>query len=246
VLFYGINVGNPKYADVDFRQAIVQAVDREALAALVPSGILANGLIPMGVPGHREDACAERCAHNPEAAAELLATAFPSGVVPTVNLDYFESAGTDIAVAEAIEVSAQAIKADLETVGIPVELRPKPFDEYSAFVTSSDQELFLFGWPGIAPIADSYISPLFLTNSLDNVTAFGSEAVDAGIAAARAWPDVDDRIEAYQAVEDSILAAMPIMPFVQFETVQVVGDSVAGFVPQLDGTFVVAQVSISR
>jgi ABC-type oligopeptide transport system substrate-binding subunit len=57
-LFYGFNLKNPKFADARFRQAIVAAVDREAIVKVVygPSAKVLRGLIPEGVPGAQPDA----------------------------------------------------------------------------------------------------------------------------------------------------------------------------------------------
>lgn len=239
VLFYGINVGNPTYADRDFREALVRAVDREAVAEVFgdyTSGRVLNGLLPEGVEGHRVDACAEACAHDPDAARALLEEAFGDGERPTVRLDYFEG--------EREQAMAESIKADLEEVGLEVRLRPRPAAEYDRFVVSSDQEVFLFGWPGLVTSADPYLAPLFMTDSADNVTAFGSDAIDAGIAAARGTADPEDRAEAYRGIESAILGQSPVIPLVQFDTAAVVSDRVAGFTPRIDGTFVVEQVEV--
>lgn len=238
--FFGINVGNPTYADADFREAIVRAVDRQAIVDdLIPNGTALNGTVVEGVPGFAEDPCGEVCAHDPEAAADLLGDAFDDPEdIPTVNLDFYEG--------ERERGLAEAIAEDLEAVDIPVELRPHEVGEYKTFVTSSDQEVFLFGWVGIAPTADSYLAPLFLSGSPDNVTAFGSEAVDAGLAAARAFETAEERAEAYAAVEETILAEAPVIPLVQMQTLAVVSDRVTGWLPQLDGTFVVGEVGIEE
>ncbi len=239
VLFYGINVGNPTYADRDFREALVRAVDREAVVEVFgehSSGRKLNGLIPEGVGGHREYPCGEVCSHDPDAARALLEEAFGDGERPTVRLDFFEG--------EREQAMAEAIKEDLEEVGLEVRLRPRPAEEYDRFVVSSDQEVFLFGWPGLVTTADPYLAPLFLTDSADNVTAFGSDAIDAGLAAARGTADAEERAEAYSALETAILGQAPVIPLVQFETAAVVSDRVSGFVPRIDGTFVVEGVEV--
>lgn len=236
--FYGINVGNPKYASHDFREAIIRAIDREAIVEeFFPSGIGLNGTVVEGVPGFAEDPCGEVCAYDPEAAEALVGEAFPDADVPTVNLDFYEG-DTERGVAEAIA-------ADLDAVGITSELRSHEVGDYETFVTSGDQEVFLFGWVGIAPTADSYVAPLFLTGSEDNVFSFSSEAIDAGIAAARAFETREERAEAYAAVESSIMAEAPVVPLVQVRTLAVVSDRVTGWLPQLDGTFVVGEVGLT-
>lgn len=99
---------------------------------------------------------------------------------------------------------------------------------------------------GIAPSADSYLAPLFLSGSPDNVTAFSSDPVDAGIAVARAFEDPADRAEAYQRVEEAVMAQVPVVPLAQVATLAVVSDRVSGWQPQLDGTFVASAVRVGE
>ena len=130
-LFYGFNLKNPKFADVRFRQAIVAAIDRDAIVRVVygPSAKVLRGLIPEGIPGAQADACAERCARDPERSRALLAAAFPAGkAVPEVQID-FDDDGTQRAV-------AQAIQANLRDVGIPAALRPHTYADYLRFAIS--------------------------------------------------------------------------------------------------------------
>src|SRR5690606_26287130 len=113
--FYGINIGDEKYQDRDFRRAIVQAVDRRAIVdEHFPTGAALNGTVVRGVPGFQADPCGAVCAHSPSTAEELLARAFPDGDVPEVTLDFYEG--------ERERAVAEAIAADLEAVGIPTKL----------------------------------------------------------------------------------------------------------------------------
>jgi peptide/nickel transport system substrate-binding protein/oligopeptide transport system substrate-binding protein len=235
--FYGINVGDPTYESEEFRRAIVQAIDRQAIVEeSFPTGVPLNGTVVEGVPGFQENACGEFCAYDPDAAEALLEEEFGDDDPPTVRLDFYEG--------ERERHVAQRIADDLGEVGIEAELRPHDPADYETFVTGGDQEVFLFGWVGIAPTADSYLAPLFLTGSPDNVTAYGTTVIDASIAAARQFPTIEERAEAYQSVEEVIMAAVPVIPLVQVKTLSVVSERVVGWSPQLDGTFVISEVEL--
>jgi ABC-type transport system substrate-binding protein len=235
--FFGINTADEAYGARDFRAAIVRSIDRAALVEeFYPTGRLLNGTVVDGVSGYQEDPCGEVCAYDPEAAEALVEEEFGGDEPPTVQLDFYEgSRERDV---------AAAIQADLAEVGIEAELRPHPAAEYETFVTSGDQGIFLFGWVGIAPTADSYLAPLFLSGSPDNVTSFGSEVIDATIAAARQFPTAEERATAYQAVEETIMGRVPVIPLVQVDTLAVTSARVQGWQPQLDGTFVVGSVTL--
>ena len=118
-LFYGFNLADPRFADVRFRQAIVQAIDRGDRARGLPGrGPAAARHRPRGGPRRRSVRGAAGCAYDPAAARALLAQAFPAGGVPEVPIDFPDGAD-ETAVAGIIE-------QNLEAVGIPAVLRPHP------------------------------------------------------------------------------------------------------------------------
>ena len=55
-LFYGFNLKNPKFADPRFREAIVRAIDREAIVKRVYKNTVrpSIGVVPMGTLGRAE------------------------------------------------------------------------------------------------------------------------------------------------------------------------------------------------
>jgi ABC-type transport system substrate-binding protein len=239
-LFYGFNLKNPKFADVRFRQAIIAAIDRDAIVRVVygPSATVLKGLIPQGVPGAQPDACGDRCGHDPNRARALLADAFPAGkAVPDIQID-FDDDGTQRAVAEAIQ-------ANLHDVGITATLRPHTYADYLRFAISGQQEMFRLGWIGAYPTADAFLTPLFQTGLRDNITGFTSTPIDNTLKNARAEPDDAKRIVAYQSAEKQILDQMPIIPLAQFQfesvsSARVSGLSVTGF-----GTFDASKVRVA-
>ncbi|HTJ76168.1 MAG TPA: ABC transporter substrate-binding protein [Acidimicrobiales bacterium] len=238
-LFYGFNLKNPKFADVRFRQAIVAALDRDAILRVVygPSATVLNGLVPQGVPGAQPDACGDRCAHNPDRARALLADAFPAGKpVPEIQLD-FDDDGTQRAV-------AQAMQANLRDVGITANLRPHTYADYLRFAVSGQQELFRLGWIGAYPTADAFLTPLFKSATRDNITGFSSPPVDATLNNGRAEPDEAKRLGAYQAAEKLVLDQMPIIPMAQFQFESVASARVSGLVVTGMGTFDATKVRV--
>lgn len=237
-LFYGMNLKNPMFGDVRFRQAIVRAVDRQAIVAAVyrETASPLDGIVPAGVPGHQDDPCGTRCAHDPDAAKALVQQAFGAGKPPTVNVDFDEGASQ--------EAVAGVIKRDLEAVGIPVALRPKPFDEYQKFAVGGEQQLFAFGWIGVYASPGAYLAPLFKSNGLDNVTGFSDAGIDAELAAARTEKDVTRRNALFAQAEQGILSLSPIIPIAQFKTEAVVAKRVKGLTMAVDGTFDAEAVTV--
>jgi ABC-type transport system substrate-binding protein len=231
-LFFAFNVVNPAFADSRFRQAMLQAVDRDALVkAVYPDrGEVLTGVVPDGVPGHAADPCGPPCAYDVAAAKALLAQVFPPPATPpAVQIDYYQ--GTDT------EAAASAIATDLQAVGIPAAKRPHTFDEYQTFATSGQEQLFLFGWAGVYQAPDAYLDPLFAGGSADNVTGLNDPAINQLLATARSTLDPTARAAANRQAEAAITTAAAVIPVVQFLTTSVVAKRVRDLVLQVDGTF---------
>ncbi|MGI8661767.1 MAG: ABC transporter substrate-binding protein [Acidimicrobiales bacterium] len=235
-VFFAFNLLDPAFADVRLRQAIVKAIDRAAIVKAVYPDIAEplEGLIPDGVAGHSADACGAVCHYDVDAAKQLVAQAFPDGVVPTVHLDY--------ATAPVADAVAGAIETALVAAGIPVDKRPKVAADYDQFATSGQEGLFQFGWVGLYPDADAYLVSLFTGGSRDNAMGFTQPEVDAQLAAARSSADPAARVEAFQKAESMILSAAPIVPIAQLLTRVVLSPKVNDLKLSIGGTFAANEV----
>lgn len=237
-LFFGMNLSSPSLGNPVLRQAILAAIDRDAIVeAVYPD--LAEPLptvVPVGVAGHDPDHC-KGCAHDPEGAAAKVRFAFPDGNVPVINIDFDEST--------AQEAMAKIIAGDLEEAGIPTELRPLPLEEYKRFVVSGSQELFSFGWIGAYGSPDAYLAPLFGSAANDNLTDYRSAEVDGFLTRARRGTDAAENGERWVAAEARILAAAVVVPIAQFRTQVVLAERVQGFAHAVDGTVDWAQVQVT-
>jgi ABC-type transport system substrate-binding protein len=240
-LFYAFNMRMEKFAPISFRRAILRAIDRDAIVTDVYGGTVTrlDGVIPAGIPGQQDGVCGGACEHDPERAEALLEEAWPEGNIPTVSIDFDEGAPQD--------AIAERISEDLEDVGIPTALRPRPFEtsggedegevDYQTFVASGEQQLFRLGWIGAYPSPEAYLSPLFTSNAPDNVIGFSNETVDQLLNDARATLDRDARLDLYRQAEREVMGRVLIIPLVQFQTHMVVSPRVQGLQVSVAGTF---------
>jgi len=233
--FLGMNLASPTFANPQFRQAIVRAIDRtKVISAGLPGLLPSSAVVPIDVPGSMIDPCGDPCRYGPDQSKVLLAQAFPDGQVPVVEIDTSDGLG-DVA-------AANSVRDQLVAVGIPAEVKSMPFAEYQTFVTTGNEQLFRTGWVGLAPSAGAYLGPLFRSNSLDNLTAFSAPDIDAELAAAAAEPDADKRNEAYGVIEQAILGLTPIVPLGSYRSAVALSAGVRDYVAKLDGTFDIARV----
>ena len=239
--FFAFNLAQPVFADVRFRRAIVQAVDREALAAQLSGRSPSDGIVPPGVPGFVDDACGEVCAYDPSAASALVAEAFPDGNVPSIEIAVPDDPTSPVPQRQLAETMATQLGA----VGIPATVVAKPLFEFRRYAVSGQAQLFSYGWQGMAPDADAFLTPQFRTDAPDNVTRLASPDVDALLAAARAQPDPELRAQAYAEAEKQILALVPVVPLAAFRTNAVASEAVRELHPRLDGTFDVTVVWVA-
>ena len=233
--FFGMNLASPTFANPQFRQAIVKAVDRTKVVAAGLAGVVPGpAVVPPGVPGSSADPCGDPCTFAPDQAKALLAQAFPDGQVPLVEVDTSDGAGDIFA--------AGYVRDQLIAAGIPSTVRVFGFADYQHFVTTGNQQLFHTGWVGLAPTAGAYLDPLFRSNSLDNLTAFNVPDVDAKLAAAAAEPDATARSADYAAIEQTILGQSPVLPLGSYRSSVAMVSGVQDYAQGLDGTFDVDRV----
>jgi ABC-type transport system substrate-binding protein len=237
-LFFGLRLTSPNLAATGMRQAIAAAIDRAAIVRAVYPDLAQplSTVVPDGVPGRSADPCPD-CGHDADRARSLLAAAFPGGQVPTVAIDFDQS--------PAQEAMAKIVASDLQAVGIPTQLRPKPLEEYKRFVVSGGQELFSFGWIGGYGSPDAYLAPLFGSAANDNLTGLAAPAVDLELAAARAATDPAVARQHWLSVESLVLSQAVVVPIAQFRTQAVLADRVHGFHAAVDATVDWSQVWVS-
>jgi ABC-type transport system substrate-binding protein len=230
-IYFGFNMHDPTFADVRFRQAIVQAVDRESLVNAVYFGVLTDlpSIVPSGVAGADPARCGAGCAHDPTAAAALLAQAFPNGGVPEVFIDVPDGADETAA--------AGAIEQDLEAIGIPTTIRPHPSTEYLTFAVSGAQAVVSLGWVGVSPTAADYLDRLYRSDSTDNITGFADAGVDALLAQAATTQDAEARLDLLAQAESAVLAMAPTLVLAQSQVLAVAHDDVHDLVVGVTGTF---------
>lgn len=241
--FFAFNLQNLAYRVEPFRKAIIHGIDRPAIVQdVLKSPLPMNGVVPPSVPGGQADPCGGACAYDVEAGKAALNEAVPGGGPPPVEFQYFTDP-TDPD--KGLEGAANAMAADVVDIGLTGTAVAKPFEEYRSFIVSGRQQMFAYGWWGIMPDPDAYLAPLFASGSPDNVTGFADPAFDAALADARATADRPARLEKYKALEESVMARVPIIPLAQFELDAVVGTRVQAFETRLDGTFDVSAVWIS-
>jgi len=237
--YYAFNLKNPKFADQRFREAIVHAVDRDAIGRVVYGNtVISRGaLVADGIPGSQSDPCGDVCRFDPGKAKDLLKQAFGENAPPEVQIDYDDN--------PTQEAVAEAIQSNLKAVGIKATPRPHVYGDYLSFAQSGGPELFRLGMVGQYPSPDAFLTPLYKTGSSDNITGFSSPPVDDLLNRGRSDPDEAKRLASYEEAEKQILAQVPVVPIAQFRTHWVTAPRVQNLIVTTLGTFDASQVRLS-
>lgn len=237
--YFAFNLRDPNLAKPEFRKAILAAIDRPSLVRDVLKSALTprSGVVPAVFPGWPNDACGDPCATNPGNARAFLVAAFPDGQIPPVNLDV-DADATQQAV-------ATAMRDQLRAVGIPANVRSKPYAEYRAFLTGAvagDPGLFRSGWVTAAPTPDQFLVPLFASGRPDNLTGYTNPDLDQLLSDTRKEPDSAKRFDNYRQAEARVLADAAVVPIASLQTYWVVRRGIDGLQIGPTGTFAASTV----
>jgi peptide/nickel transport system substrate-binding protein/oligopeptide transport system substrate-binding protein len=205
---YGLNTRTKPLDDRRVRQALVHAIDREAVVSEIWLGrhSLAKGILPPGTLGFNPKL--RGLPYDPARARELLAQAgYPGGrgLPPTV---IWSSARTEEIVREH-----DRIRKDLEAVGITAEFQYNTdWPSFSKAMQERKLPIFLRGWFADVPDPENFLVKLFHSASAFNYMGYANPAVDTLLDRARAEQDMPRRVEAYRRAEEIIVEDAPVIP----------------------------------
>lgn len=209
--FFAMNAASAPLDDVMIRQAIVHAVDREAIRAeFFPNAGPMQGFVPQSVPGGSADACGESCRFDVEQ-ARLLVDASPNkGIEFTV--DYFVAEGDD----DSEQRLAEMVASALREVGLIATARSHTPEDYGARAANGELGVFRFGSVSTTLTAEADLGAMFHTAGRDNLSGTSIERFDALIGAARLEANPVVRASIYGDAERVLFAEAAVLPLAEF------------------------------
>ncbi len=205
---YGFNTRTKPFDDRRVRQAILYAVDREAVVSEIWLGrhALARGILPPGTLGFNPKL--KGYPYDPARAREVLAEAGYPGGRGLPPLTIWSSVRSEEVLREH-----EQIRKDLEAVGITAEFQYNPdWPSFSRAMQERKLPIFLRAWFADVPDPENFLAKLFHSGSPFNYMGYSSPAVDALLDKARAEPDMTRRVEVYHRAEEMILEDAPVIP----------------------------------
>jgi peptide/nickel transport system substrate-binding protein len=205
-------VGMPVYLDQFknklIRQALSLSIDRQPIIDAVFDGRFtpATGFIAPTFEGARADVC-KYCKQDTTKAKDLLAQAggWPAGV----KLQLWANAGA------GHERWLQAVGDQIKTVlGIDYELKVNL--QFAEYLETADENKFTgpfrLGWGPDYAYLETFLTPLYFTNSSSNYSGYANPAYDALITQGDAAPTSAEAIKLYQQAEDILGEELPVIP----------------------------------
>ena len=192
------------------RQAFATAIDRDTWIDQIANGVgkPATSWLPPGMPGY-DPQLGNEYAFNSERAGQLLARAgFPGGQgFPTVSFTFVNQPGERI-IAEFIQAQMR------DNLGVELNLDPLDPPAFFQQVMGARQfQLTSLGWGAAYPDPESFLAPLFMSGSPNNIGQYSNPEFDQTAGMASMEPDQQNRLGTWTRAHEILTNDAPIAPF---------------------------------
>ncbi len=205
LLFYGIRGNHPLLSNPKVRKALSMAIDRKRLVQEVYNGRFepARTILPPGMPGYRQNQAA--VIEDLTKARELIKGEIGNNIQPIEIVSASQSAFA--------KAELNLILEFWDKLGIPLKIKYiTDWKAFSAYRKSESVQIYRAAWFADMPDPDSFLHPLFASDSPVNYMRYQNEEVDRMLQTARGIIDPIKRAEMYQQIEQIILESSPVIP----------------------------------
>jgi oligopeptide transport system substrate-binding protein len=212
LLLFGFNLNSPPLDQLKIRQAFNYAIDKVRLNRETRGErfVLAKGILPPGMPGYNPELRAY--SYDRDAAKALLAQAGHPEGLGLPPLRWASSVKSTVA-----RQDYQFVSQDMAQLGVQVELNE--FDDWPTFQQALEQgkvQIFRYAWYADYPDPDSFLYPLFHSQSASNYFRYQNAEVDKLLDEARREFDDLRRVKLYRKAEQIILSDAPAVMVLHF------------------------------
>lgn len=231
--FLGFNVEKPPFDKSKLRRAISLALDRSVVASelLGDGGKALAGFLPPELSAQGQSAVGGEANQGRDQALQAMSEAgYPYGLgLPQISYIYNDSPGHDYL--------AHILQGQMDKVGVDLQLKKVPWQNYEASIRSGAYQLFRLGWE--ADYADPDNLLYFNFDSAEklrgNLTGYNNTGFDALLQQARGEQDPNRRQEIYHQAEGTLLTDAPIIPLFQQVALFGLRPGITGFAADLLG-----------
>lgn len=206
--YLGFNVEQAPFDDVNVRQAIAHAIDKDEIVSGVydDMGLAVSNPVPEAIWGYDENT--EGIEYDIERAEELLSeTDVADGFETTLWVNE-DQARIDTAV---------YIQESLSDIGIDVSIEQFEYGAFLETLANGSHNMFLLGWTTVTGDADNALYALFHSDyqgAGGNRSFYSNDEVDSLLDTGREATDENERLEAYSEVEQLLIDDAPTVPII--------------------------------
>ena len=174
LFFYGLNCRQEPLKHVAVRKALNMAIDRKKLVDSVYGGrfVVADTLLPPGMPGYDPD--------NKMIPGDL-ATA-RADLQAALGIDAGQKLTLEVVSAyqtPRVEKELAVIRDAWQPLGVILKVKYIPdWDQFNRYIRSPQVQLYRYVWYADMPDADSFLYPLFASDSPTNFMHYEDSTVD--------------------------------------------------------------------
>ena len=208
LFFYGVNNRHPLLKQPDIRRALSLAIDRKAITGSVYKDQFeaAHSILPPGMPAYQR--LDELIQFDPALARQILQKTAAAATAGPLALEIASGSTSDFAKKELemIRQSWRPLGIELKTKFIP------DWEQFERYIQSESVQLYRYAWNADLPDPDSFLHPLFASDSPVNYSRYTDPKTDRMIVEALGIVDPVKRAKKYQEIERYILSQYPILP----------------------------------
>ena len=240
VTYLAMNCLRPPFHDREVRRALSLAINKTPIVRLAYQGLAipAEGPLPPMQWGYREVG-ASRYAPD-EARARLIELA-AEGRIDLGRHYRLYAPATPRPYLPNPEQVARVLRANLEAVGLRVDLVIQPFAAQRSDTEAGHHDLALAGWSGDNGDPDNYLYLLFHEDNTDpgiarNIAFYRDHAVSKLLTDAQRVEDRAARDAIYGDIQARIAADAPWVPLAHSQVAVAARDEISGLVIRANGT----------
>lgn len=247
--YLALNNEHPLLAIREVREGIAMAINRQKLieTAFEVDTRLAVGFVPPVIWGYHENLVQYMPSFEPNLAKQRL-QAYNGREFGPIRLLVMSEPRSYFPNPEAL---AQALKNDLESVGLDIVLEVRSWKEVIERGKIGDYDLLLAGWVGDIADPDNYLYTLFSSENANignrtNYAAYRNQAIDTLLKRARQTYNTTYRAELYREIQEIIAFDLPLIPLIHTSPKVAVSEDVEGYFPSFVGDDRLDQVAIRQ
>jgi peptide/nickel transport system substrate-binding protein len=237
-----INAERPQFSDLEVREAMLKAIDREQIKEVMWDGLNYTeepvgslNLFPFQ-EGYVDALSEAGWEFNVDDANAILDEAGwelngdvreKDGVALEGRLPIF---GDD----PITQARAQVIQQQLSAIGVKVEIDVRPASDFSTVLSTKDWDLVMLGFSSSDPYGVAYMCQLYCSDSSLNLSATGTPEIDQRIQdEVAALPTAEEQTEAGLKLESEIISqTWGILPLYMGPWISMAKEGLANLTPE--------------